>query len=557
MRSARRGTAVGILASTALLTSVAVCTTTLLYRNTLRYGFDYDDYHFMRPHSLGDVRRAFFDTWDPAGIMVPFYRPLTVAFHALRFELFGLNSVAHHAVSLGLFALAAALAGWIATRLAGRRLAGFLAVLLFVCHPAMPYALAAWVTNQMHLIEVVTVFSALVWWDIVRARTATWWLPLLIAATAAFLIKEDGVMLVPAIVVLHWLRRRLAEPQLPRVPIAFLSLSLLLLVSLILIRGAALEGLGGYGRPTMSGAWRNFVNGPNGVFRLVPADRPWQLHASTFATVLPLMGLALWPRASRGARLLLLSGVATALLFNLPAAFASKAEQMHFVAFGAVITLTGASLTLFDALPGRAGAFVSGTVIAAGIMTFGLVAADISRDFAPFGPMVASHDRIVEGWAAVPHQVRAYLARKRDPGAAASMSANPVDELDCVVFGAHGPEAGRDGVAYQWMSGPRTEIHVTRHWQAVDLPLRHAIDAFREPATAHIAVDGRPVDRVTLDTADWRVSTIALQPLPAPRWRRMRRVVIEIDHAWRPSEIIPRSSDSRVLGLQVGMPRGR
>jgi hypothetical protein len=137
------------------------------------------------------------------------------------------------------------------------------------------------------------------------------------------------------------------------------------------------------------------------------------------------------------------------------------------------------------------------------------------------------------------------------------MSANPADELDCVVFGAHGPEAGRDGVAYQWMSGPRTEIHVTQHWQAVDLPLRHAIDAFREPATAHIAVDGRPVDRVTLDTADWRVSTIALQPLPAPRWRRMRRVVIEIDHAWRPSEVIRRSSDTRVLGLQVGMPRGR
>ena len=45
--------------------------------------------------------------------MVKFYRPLTIVLHAIRFELFGLNAVAHHAMSLALFALAAGLVGWL------------------------------------------------------------------------------------------------------------------------------------------------------------------------------------------------------------------------------------------------------------------------------------------------------------------------------------------------------------------------------------------------------------------------------------------------------------
>ena len=32
----------------------------------------------------------------------------------------------------------------------------------------------------------------------------------------------------------------------------------------------------------------------------------------------------------------------------------------------------------------------------------------------------------------------------------------------------------------------------------------------------------------------------------------MHRIRITIDHAWRPSEVIPHSTDERVLGLQIG-----
>ena len=82
---------------TALVAGLALlsaCLSLILYRHTLVYGFDYDDYHFVRPYSVQDVLDTFHGPWDASGIEVPFYRPLTIAFFALRFEAFGLNAVA-------------------------------------------------------------------------------------------------------------------------------------------------------------------------------------------------------------------------------------------------------------------------------------------------------------------------------------------------------------------------------------------------------------------------------------------------------------------------------
>jgi hypothetical protein len=95
----RAAEAIGILAAAAAATS-------LLYRSTLHYGFHYDDYYFIKPYTRAEVLATFAGSWDHSGIMVPFYRPLTIAFFAFRFELFGLNAVAHHALSLTLFVLA-------------------------------------------------------------------------------------------------------------------------------------------------------------------------------------------------------------------------------------------------------------------------------------------------------------------------------------------------------------------------------------------------------------------------------------------------------------------
>lgn len=536
----------------ASLLPITVLGTVLLFRHTLGYGFNYDDYHFIRPHTLAEVRDSFWGPWDRTGIEVPFYRPVTVAFYALRFELFALNSEAHHAVSLGLFACVAALAGWLAYRLSGRLAAAWLGALFFVAHPAMPYSLVAWVTNQMHLIEALVVLSALSWWDAVRARRLVWWLPLLAFAAAAFLIKEDGVMLLPVIVAAHWLRRRLTEPELAPIPRGFLVSAAMLLAALVSVRAVALEGLGGYGRPRVATAWANFSKGLDRTLRLVPADRRWQPAASTFAVILPILAIVSWRRVSPGARLCMCTGVTTAVLFNLPSVFVWKAEQMHLVAFGSTLLLTGSATAVLDAMMSPALRLGAAVVFAGGLAAFAAVASDISRDFEPFGPIVLGHDDIVRGWSAVPHQLREFLAWKREPGAARRLSANPARHVDHVVFGVHGLETSSDGVRYQWMADTIAEIHVRATARAVTIPLRHAFEVFREPALVRVEVEGRRLDELRLDTSAWRYSSLALARNASAGSLRMTRIRVLIDRVWYPARIIPRSTDPRALGVQIG-----
>ena len=530
--------------------------TWLVYRDTLHYGFDYDDYHFLRPHSLAEVAATFHGPWDLTGIEAPFYRPLTIALYAARFELFGLNAVAHHAVSLVLFAMAAALSGWLAQRLTHRATAAVALVLVMVCHPAMPYALVAWITNQMHLAQTIVVLLALLWWHAVRARPLAWWLPLLLFGVAAFLIKEDGLMLLPVILLVHFITRKVSEPELPPVPRAFVALSLGTVAGLIALRASALGGLGGYGRPSYHAAWINLSSGLTRVFRLVPATRPWQPMASWFATLLPIVSLIAWPWISRGARVLLLNGVALAVMFNLPFAFVSKPEQMYLVGLGASITLTGAALGLLDVAhagrTGRTGIAIVVAVLVAGLASFATVARDIMRDFEPFGPIVLAHDDIVRTWSPVPPELRDYVARKREPDARNRVSSNPLDELSAVTFGVYGRERSPDGVQYMWMNTSHAEIQVRANARSAMIPLRHSIEAFGERTRALIEVDGRLADDLALDTPAWRQSTLPLRPDTVPRVSGMHRVKITIDHAWRPSEIIPGSTDERLLGLWIG-----
>ena len=162
------------------------------------------------------------------------------------------------------------------------------------------------------------------------------------------MIKEDGLMLLPVIVTLHAMTRRVAEPNLRPVPWTFLGLAGLLLLALLVLRANALGELGGYGRPTMHAAWINYSRGLTGVLGLVPADRPWQPGASWFATLLPIAALVGWRALSRGARATLLAGVVIAVLFNLPFVFVTKPEQMYLVGLGAAIALTGAEVGLLD-----------------------------------------------------------------------------------------------------------------------------------------------------------------------------------------------------------------
>lgn len=537
----------------------------LLYGFTLTYGFDYDDYHFVRPYTRAEVTAAFHGPWDAAAIERPYYRPLTILFFALRFEALGINSSAHHALSLALFAIAGALAGWLVFRLTNSIWFGALAMFFFVAHPGTPYSLVAWVTNQMHLIECVVVLAALAWWDVVHKRPAVWWMPLLGFAAAAFLIKEDGVMLLPAVVILHiircWLSDDEVDPATPAPrsatrqvlpPFGFLAAAVILMAALLGTRAWALADVATTRHPPLAVALNNYIRGLYGLFRLVPADRPWQVGASWFVTLVPLAALALVRRSDRGSRLTAASGLAIAMLFDLPFIFITKAEQLHFVALGAAVFLTGTCAIVLTAFRARVARYAFGLGSLGGLVLLALVSRDIARDFDPYGPIVLAHDEIVQTWAAVPVDLRQYVARKREPGAKSALSPDPSIALDLVTFGGHAQERTPDGINYRWMAGTRTDLLVTARARAITIPLRHAIEVFREPARVRVTVDGRVVDDLTLSTPEWRVSRTGLREADLSPLRRMHRVVIAIDRAWRPMEIIPGSQDGRTLGLQIG-----
>lgn len=520
---------------------------------TVSYGFHYDDYHFVRPYASGEILQAFRGPWDASGIETPYYRPLTICLYAARFRVFGLNSTACHVLSLVMFASAATLFGVFATRAIGGLLPGLIAVAVFTVHPGMPYSAVAWITNQMHLMQLLVMLTAFLYWFAVRDRPARWWLPILALQAIAFLIKEDGVMLIPAILALHTLRRRVAEPGLPQVPWRFVFAAACLLAALLVLRSYALDGVRGPRLPGFDQAWTNLVRGLEGPFRLVPAKRPWQPAASWFVTLLPLTALLVWRRLSPGARFALLAGLVVGVLFDLPFVFIVKAEQLHLVTMSAAMAVAAAAAGLASACPRAMLVRISlAALLASGTTAMGAVARNIAEDFHPFGPITLRTDRIVEQWAAVPVELRDYLAAKRAPGAAARLSANPASALETVAFGLHGRETSPDGVSFRWMAGPVVDVYFAAGKRLLAIPVRHELGAFREPASVKITADGRAITTGELTDDKWHRFDVALKPRDVPAVGRMHHVRIEIDHAWIPSRIIPGSPDDRTLGLQIG-----
>jgi hypothetical protein len=359
-------------------------------------------------------------------------------------------------------------------------------------------------------------------------------------------------MLVPVIVALHVLRRRLVEPDLPYPPAAFLVPAVALGAGLLLLRHDALGGIGGYQVPTAGMAWLHYRRGLESVLRLLPATRPWQPAASWFVTLLPIAALLGWRAISRPVRFGLVAGLVFAGLFNLPFVFVVKVQQLHLVAAGASLILTGALAATWQMA--RTGWLrpLWGVAAAAGLALLATVARDITRDFEPFGPIILATDDLVTGWAAVPAELRAFLDAKREPGAASRLSANPADALDVVSFGFHGVEGGGSVPRFRWMSADRAEIHVRASARRVTIPLRCETRAVGGTARARIEVDGRILDEVEFDSGDWRSSELALLPSTVSPLRRMHRIVLSVDRTWVPARVSPGSRDERVLGLQVG-----
>ena len=67
-----------------------------------------------------------------------------------------------------------------------------------------------------------------------------------------------------------------------------------------------------------------------------------------------------------------------------------------------------------------------------------------------------------------------------------------------------------------------------------------------------VTVNGRFVQEMTLDDDRWHAVYVNLRPRNVPLIGRMHRVQIAIPRTWVPAKVLPGSTDTRTLGLQVG-----
>jgi hypothetical protein len=382
----------------------------VVYFDTLGIGLWWDDYLMMRPASLGDVARSFHDTWEPAGVLPVYYRPLTVAYQAMVVHLLGANPQAIHLLSLAWIALAAALLGLFVAREAASLRTGVLAAALYGVHPAVARAQGPWFFLQYHSLCVVVGVIALLVWQSRRSdtRPASWW-PIFALGAIGFAVREDMAMLVPALVVLQAARARWVR-DVPT-PAAGLWLTAgALVVVLAAARQWLLSGIGGPGLPEGTEWWLNAVRGPIRTLALFqPASWPVNLIASV-VSVLVLMR-AVFIRAP-GARALMLTGVVVLVMFNLPLVLSSSSARFHMLALGGVMML-GAGCVGFDRYDGYV-RYVGYAALALLIASFALASRAAIEPQRPCGAENLHGDAYVIAWPTTSPALRAWLIEKRE-----------------------------------------------------------------------------------------------------------------------------------------------
>jgi hypothetical protein len=202
----------------------------------VRWPMVYDDLHLLRPFTAEERARAWRGSWDPDGIEHPGLRPLTMIFNEARHRLFGENVAAHRVFLLGLYALYASVLVRVAAGLGVPAPAGIAAGLLLLCSRYSVYHYV-WLTEGNHLLQGLLFETAAL--ALGNGLTRGSWPPLalsLAACTAVVLVREDGLALVPVLLLFGWVA---APPHRRRRLLGYAAILLAVSLSLFTYRLAA------------------------------------------------------------------------------------------------------------------------------------------------------------------------------------------------------------------------------------------------------------------------------------------------------------------------------
>ena len=386
-----------------------------LYGRSLWFGLMWDDFAALRPRSMAALASAWTGPWDPGGVWPDFYRPLAITLYDGLFRVFGHHDVALHFVTLATLWTAACLVARVVGRESGRESLGLLAALLFVTHPETPASMAVWISQMFHLAAVLAVLVAVSIWQRGHGRRIGQWLVVLSVLTIGVLIKEDVVMVGPALVIWQWLRARtIGDTTAPSR--AVVGLVALWASGYAVLRIAWLGLFTGYIAPD---AGRFALNGLDAwVFTFAYQWTP-SAHLAGLLTGVGVVGLAwlarrAWPHADARSRLLVGYGLALGLCASLPLIIASGHTRLHLMILSTAIAGAGAIGVVWST-PATHAQLVSRTgLVLIALWALGAGAANVrhTRTYAPCEPESIRRDHEVLLFDMISPDVRAQVAAR-------------------------------------------------------------------------------------------------------------------------------------------------
>jgi hypothetical protein len=205
----------------------------------LRWPMVYDDLHLLRPFTAGERAQAWKGSWDPDGIEHPGLRPLTLVFNEARYRVFGEHTAVHRVFLAALFALYASLLAVMVPALGGPAPAGWSAGALLLCSRYSVYHYV-WLTDGNHLFQgLLFELSALALLAGLARSSWPWLAASIVALTAAVLVREDGLALVPVLLLFGWVA---APRERRRALLIYLAVLLAASLSLFVYRARAVPG---------------------------------------------------------------------------------------------------------------------------------------------------------------------------------------------------------------------------------------------------------------------------------------------------------------------------
>ena len=521
-----------------MLAAISVAVTAIFYGRAWGFDLQCDDLLMIRPWPRAELLAVWHGTWEPAHGFAVFFRPLATWFYAGTFELFGWNAPAHMLLSLALLAGVGWLVALFVARESGSTSAGALAAALFALHPNTPWSTGTWATNDFHKVTALFALGTLLLWQRLRHRGPARWLAFVPLVLVCFLVKEDGLMLIPALLTLQWARARMVGDVKPP-SVALILASAAFGAALVGWRWLALGELGGFPLPASAYVvLHNLARGP--VYALTAHGSLSVL--TTVEKIFAVAGIAILALVirtmPREKRFLPAAAIIVLAWYNLPLALVSNVMRYYMLTIAAAALFAAVLDEIWRAsrtLEGRRWRTAAGAAI---LLALASRAPAQQRELDVFSQCQRlEHECIpwvLESVPSLPPEARQYVAATTT--ACATGRRPRIGEANTLTWGLGATSV--DTVTGVRSNGVAGDVVMLIRGEAVTFPLavRHPGASASQPVRVEITADGQRSTR-ELTTPEWMTIDVPL----ANGWRSWLRGAHRVDARfalsgaeWRP-----------------------